>query len=189
MSQQVVVENLRNLTKLIPIEKIQVFNTDIFIVVKPSILLDALTFFKYHISYQFDILTCISGVDYPKNKYRFKIVYELLTIRYNFRIRIKTFTHELLGIDSSEKLYLTAGWYECEIWDMFGVFFKNHSNLKRILTDYGFEGYPLRKDFPLSGFVEMRYHETEKRIVNESIELCQEYRTFAFLSPWEAEKH
>jgi len=124
MSQQVVVENLRNLTKLIPIEKIQVFNTDIFIIVKPSILLDVLTFFKYHISYQFDILTCISGVDYPKNKYRFKIVYELLTIRYNFRIRIKTFTHELLGIDSSEKLYLTAGWYECEIWDMFGFFLK-----------------------------------------------------------------
>jgi len=180
MSQQVVVENLRNLTKLIPIEKIQVFNTDVFIIIKPSILLDVLTFFKYHISYQFDILTCISGVDYPKNKYRFKIVYELLTIRYNFRIRIKTFTHELLGIDSSENLYLTAGWYECEIWDMFGVFFKNHSNLKRILTDYGFEGYPLRKDFPLSGFVEMRYHETEKRIINESIELCQNIEHFHF---------
>ena len=152
-------------------------------------ILNIIFIFKYHISYQFDILTCISGVDYPKNKYRFKIVYELLTIRYNFRIRIKTFTHELLGIDSSENLYLTAGWYECEIWDMFGVFFKNHSNLKRILTDYGFEGYPLRKDFPLSGFVEMRYHETEKRIINESIELCQEYRTFSFLSPWETEKH
>ena len=188
MCKQVVVENLRNLTKILPIEKIQVFNADIFVIVKPSILFDVLKFFKYHISYQFDILTCISGVDYPKNKYRFKIVYELLTIRYNFRLKVKTFTHELLGIDSCEQLYLTAGWYECEIWDMFGVFFKNHSNLKRILTDYGFEGYPLRKDFPLSGFVEMRYNEIEKRIVNESIELCQEYRTFSFLSPWETEK-
>ena len=100
MSQQVVVENLRNLSKLIPIEKIQVFKSDVFILVKPNILLDILTFFKYHINCQFEILTCISGVDYPKNKYRFKIVYELLTIRYNFRIKIKTFTHELLGFKS-----------------------------------------------------------------------------------------
>ena len=101
--------------------------------------------------FQFKVLTCISGVDYPMNKYRFQIVYELLSVRYNFRIRVKTFTHELLSIKSCEKVFSAANWYECEIWDLFGVFFKNHSNLKRILTDYGFEGYPLRKDFPLSG--------------------------------------
>jgi len=189
MSQQVVVENLKNLSKQIPIEKIQVFGYDIFILVKSNVLLDVLSFFKNSINYQFNILTCISGVDYPNSSYRFKIVYELLSIKYNFRIKIKTFTHELLSIESCEQLYLSAGWYECEIWDMFGVFFKNHSNLRRILTDYGFEGHPLRKDFPLSGFVEMRYNEIEKRIINESLELCQEYRTFSFLSPWETEKH
>ena len=185
MSQQIVVKNLNNLSKLCPLEKIQVFNSDLTLVIKPNILIDILLFFKYHVLYQFEILTCISGVDYPTNKYRFKLVYELLSIRYNCRIRIKTFTYELMGIDSCEKLFLTSSWYECEIWDMFGVFFKTHSNLKRILTDYGFEGYPLRKDFPLSGFIEMRYNETQKRVLNESIELCQEYRTFTFFSPWE----
>jgi NADH/F420H2 dehydrogenase subunit C len=185
MSQQLVVKNLRNVFKVCPLDKIQIFNSDLTLVVNPNMLLNILFFLKNHILYQFEILSCISAVDYPSNKYRFKLVYELLSIRYNIRIRIKTFTHELVGIDSCDHLYLTAGWYECEIWDMFGIFFKNHSNLKRILTDYGFEGYPLRKDFPLSGFVEMRYSESQKRVINESIELTQEYRTFNFLSPWE----
>nr|YP_010377474.1 NADH dehydrogenase subunit 9 [Hemiaulus sinensis]QYB23210.1 NADH dehydrogenase subunit 9 [Hemiaulus sinensis] len=189
MSKKLVVENLKYLSKLCPLEKIQIFNDNVILIVKPNVLFDILVFFKYHVLYQFELLTCISGVDYPMNKYRFKIVYELLSIRYNFRIRIKTFTHELLAIESCDKLFLTGGWYECEVWDMFGVFFKNHSNLKRILTDYGFEGYPLRKDFPLSGFIEMRYNEIEKRVVNESLELCQEYRTFTFLSPWQTQKN
>ena len=118
------------------------------------------------------------------NKYRFQIVYELLSIRYNQRIRIKTFTHELLSIDSVENSFSAANWYECEIWDMYGVFFRNHSSLRRILTDYGFEGHPLRKDFPLTGFIEMRYNETQKRVISESIEFSQEYRTFNFISPW-----
>jgi NADH:ubiquinone oxidoreductase subunit C len=188
MNQQLVIANLRNLLKVCPLEKVQVFNEDLILVVKPNVLLDVLLFFKYHVLYQFEVLTCISGVDYPMNKYRFKLVYELLSIRYNFRLRIKTFAHELMSVDSCDNLFLSGGWYECEIWDMFGVFFQNHSNLKRILTDYGFEGYPLRKDFPLSGFIEMRYHETQKRVINESIELSQEYRTFTFLSPWESQK-
>jgi len=184
MNSQLITKNIKNLVKLCPIEKIQLYDQELVLVVKSQLLYDILLFFKYHISYQFNILTCITGVDYPNNKYRFKLVYDLLSIRYNVRLRIKTFTHELIGVDSCDKLYFTAGWYECEIWDMYGVFFKNHSNLKRILTDYGFEGHPLRKDFPLSGFVEMKYNETEKRVINESIELCQEYRTFKFLSPW-----
>jgi len=184
MNQQLIIKNINNLNKMLPLEKVQLFNQDLVLIVKSNILIDILLFLKYHILYQFEILSCISGVDYPNNKYRFKIVYELLSIRYNTRIRVKILTHELVSVDSCEQLFFTAGWYECEIWDMFGIFFKNHSNLKRILTDYGFEGYPLRKDFPLSGFVEMRYHEVEKRVINESIELCQEYRTFNFLSPW-----
>ena len=178
------IKNIQNLAKMCPLEKIQIYSRELVIIVKSKLLVNVLIFLKYHTSYQFDVLTCITGVDYPNNKYRFKLVYELLSIKYNIRLRVKTFTHELFSVDSCDKLYFTAGWYECEIWDMYGVFFKNHSNLKRILTDYGFEGHPLRKDFPLSGFVEMKYNETEKRVINESIELCQEYRTFKFLSPW-----
>ena len=89
-------------------------------------------------------------------------MYELLSIRYNFRLRIKIFNHELVPVNSCESLFPAASWFECEIWDMFGVFFQNHSNLRRILTDYGFEGCPLRKDFPLSGYVEMSYNEIQK---------------------------
>ena len=189
MNKTLIINNLRELSKICPLEKVQMFNDNLIIIVKPNFLNDILLFFKNHIMFQYKVLTCISGVDYPMNKYRFQIVYELLSIKYNFRIRIKTFTHELLGIDSCEKIFPASGWYECEIWDMYGVFFNNHSNLKRILTDYGFEGYPLRKDFPLSGFIEMRYNEIEKRVINESLELCQEYRTFSFISPWESNKN
>lgn len=184
MNSQLIIKNIQSLSKICPLEKIQLYGQELVIVIKLQILYDVLILLKYHTFYQFTVLTCITGVDYPKNKYRFKLVYELLSIRYNIRLRVKIFTHELFGINSCDQLYLTASWYECEIWDMYGIFFKNHSNLKRILTDYGFEGYPLRKDFPLSGFVEMKYNETEKRVINESIELCQEYRSFKFLSPW-----
>ena len=188
-NKDIILKNLNSLSKVCPIEKIQVFNDNIILVVKPKFLFNTLLFLKNNILQQFKVLTCISGVDYPMNKYRFNVVYELLSIRYNYRLRIKTFTHELLNLDSCEKLYPAANWYECEVWDLYGVFFKNHSNLKRILTDYGFEGFPLRKDFPLSGFVEMRYNEIEKRVVTESLELCQEYRTFDFFSPWETQKN
>lgn len=189
MSQQLIQNSLKNLIKICPLEKIQIFKEDISLVIKPLLLTNFLIFFKNHILYQFKVLTCISGVDYPLNKFRFQIIYELLTVRYNFRIKIKIFVNELMTVDSSNNIYFTAGWYECEIWDMFGIFFNNHFNLKRILTDYGFEGYPLRKDFPLSGFIEMRYHESEKRVLNESIELSQEYRTFNFSSPWHLERY
>ena len=184
MNSQSITKNFQSLMNICPLEKIQLYGQELVLVVNAKLIHNILIFLKYHIFYQFNLLTCISGVDYPNNKYRFKLVYELLSIRYNIRLRLKTFTHELLSIDSCDQIFFTAGWYECEIWDMYGIFFKNHSNLKRILTDYGFEGYPLRKDFPLSGFVEMRYNDIEKRVINESIELCQEYRTFKFLSPW-----
>ena len=108
MKNQIIIENLRSLSKICPLEKIQIFNDNLIVIVKPTIIFDILMFLKYHILYQFEILTCISGVDYPKNKYRFQIVYELLSVRYNFRLRIKTFTHELLGISSCEKIFLTA---------------------------------------------------------------------------------
>lgn len=186
--KNILLQNLKNLSQICPLEKIQIFNDNVILVVKPKFLFNLLLFLNNNILYQFKLLTCISGVDYPTNKFRFNVVYELLSIKYNYRIRVKTFTHELLSIASCETIYFAANWYECEIWDLYGIFFKNHSNLKRILTDYGFEGFPLRKDFPLSGFVEMRYNEIENRVVNESLELCQEYRTFDFLSPWEIQK-
>jgi NADH-quinone oxidoreductase subunit C len=109
MNSQLIVKNIKNLFELCPLEKIQFYGRDLIIVVKPKLLYDILLFFKYHITYQFDILTCISGVDYPSNKYRFKLVYDLLSIRYNVRFRIKTFTHELFGINSCNRLYFTAG--------------------------------------------------------------------------------
>nr|YP_009495475.1 NADH dehydrogenase subunit 9 [Toxarium undulatum]AWQ64122.1 NADH dehydrogenase subunit 9 [Toxarium undulatum] len=184
MSSQLAVENIKNILSIFPLEKIQILNEDLVLSVKSQLLVDLLVLLKFHIFYQYEILQCISGVDYPSQKYRFKLLYELLSVRYNFRIRIKTFTYELLGIDSCVAVFKSANWYECEIWDMFGVFFQNHSNLKRILTDYGFVGYPLRKDFPLSGFVEIRFHVSRKRLINEPLELCQEYRNFDFFSSW-----
>lgn len=184
IKQYLIVENLKNMSKLCPIQKMELYNSEILLVCYNKDLVNMLLFFKNHISYQYKILTCISAIDYSKNKYRFKVVYELLSIRYNSRTKIVVFVNELLPINSINDIFSSANWYESEIWDMFGVFFTNHENLKRILTDYGFEGYPLRKDFPLTGFVEMRYSEIKKRVISESIELSQEYRIFKFLSPW-----
>ena len=181
-------ENLKTIQKVLPILKIQIHQNDISIVVKKTHLLNTLFFLKNHLNYQFKILTCISGVDYPENKYRFKLIYELLSVKYNIRIRVKVFTHELMPIESVESIFKAASWYESEIWDMFGIFFIKHPNLVRLLTDYGFEGYPLRKDFPLSGFVEASYDYTRKRVTHERVELSQEYRAFTFVSPWETTK-
>lgn len=189
MNNLFITENLKKLTKTIPLLKIQVYNnSEISLIVKNNNLIPILFFLKNHVNYQFKILTCISGVDYPSNKYRFKIVYELLSVRFNQRIRIKVFTHELMPVESAGKIFPAAFWYENEIWDMFGVFFRNHENLIRLLTDYGFEGYPLRKDFPLSGYVEVSYDYTRKRVSNERLELSQEFRSFKFSSPWETLK-
>lgn len=185
MNSKLIIKNLKNITEICPVEKIQIYNSEITVVVKFDMLINILFFLKNHILCQFKVLTCISGVDYPMNKYRFKLVYDLLSIKFNSRIKVKIFIHELMTVDSCQKLFLTSNWYECEIWDMFGVFFNNNKNLKRILTDYGFAGYPLRKDFPLSGFIEMKYHEIQKRVITEALELSQEYRVFKFLSPWQ----
>ena len=185
MNNSFLIKNFKSLVKTLPILKIQIHHSDISIVIKDRYLLPVLYFLKNNSLYQFKILTCISGVDYPFNKYRFVVVYELLSVRFNTRLRLKVFTHELKPLESAGKVFPSASWYESEIWDMFGIFFSNHSNLVRLLTDYGFEGYPLRKDFPLSGFVESSYDYTRKRVSNERVELSQEYRSFKFTSPWE----
>lgn len=184
MNQKIIIKNIRMFIKTFPIKKIQIYKNEVVIFVDNKYLLKILLFLKFHNTCQYKVLTCISGADYPKKYNRFEIIYELLSIIYNNRIRIKVSINQLQFVESCEKIYSSAGWYECEIFDMFGIFFSNHCNLKRILTDYGFEGYPLRKDFPLSGYIELRYDYKQKRIISEYIELAQEYRTFDFFSPW-----
>jgi NADH dehydrogenase (ubiquinone) Fe-S protein 3 len=142
-------------------------------------------FLRDHIHNQFKVLIDLTAVDYPSRPFRFEVVYNLLSIHYNSRIRIKGCVDEITAVHSLTNLYSAAGWWEREVWDMFGIFFYNHPDLRRILTDYGFEGHPLRKDFPLTGYVEVRFDESEKRVTTESLELGQELRYFDFSSPWE----
>uniref|UniRef100_U5YE79 NADH dehydrogenase [ubiquinone] iron-sulfur protein 3 n=1 Tax=Entransia fimbriata TaxID=130991 RepID=U5YE79_9VIRI len=153
--------------------------------VKPENIHPLLKFLKLHTNTQYKILIDICGIDYPSNvSKRFTIVYNLLSVKYNTRIRIKTKVDEITSIVSVSDLFPSANWPEREVWDMFGVYFLNHPDLRRILTDYGFEGHPLRKDFPLSGYVEVRYDDSEKRVISEPIEMTQEFRCFDFTSPW-----
>jgi NADH/F420H2 dehydrogenase subunit C len=144
-----------------------------------------LNFLKKHIGYQFNLLSCISGVDLLGKSYRFCVVYDLLSLTFNSRIRVKVFIDEVTFIPSIVDLYINANWWEREIWDMYGIYFDKHPDLRRILTDYGFEGHPMRKDFPLYGFIELRYDESKKRIVVEPVELTQEFRSFSFETPWQ----
>jgi NADH dehydrogenase (ubiquinone) Fe-S protein 3 len=153
--------------------------------VNAEFLFPLLCFLKNHTNTRFRVLIDICGVDYPSRKQRFEVVYNLLSVQYNGRIRILTSVDEITPINSLVSLFPAAGWWEREVWDMFGVYFSNHPDLRRILTDYGFEGHPLRKDFPLSGYLEVRYDDSEKRVVSEPIELAQEFRYFDFASPWE----
>lgn len=134
---------------------------------------------------RFTVLCDICGVDFPDRPRRFEIVYNLLSMSLNQRIRIKLETDEETPVPSATGLYSSAGWWEREVWDLFGVYFDGNPDMRRILTDYGFEGHPLRKDFPLTGYVELRYDEEQKRVVYEPVRLQQEFRSFDFLSPWE----
>lgn len=170
--------------KIIPLLISLNLNYENSVVVKYNKLLFSLKCLKSHINFQFKLLTSIAGIDFMDSKYRFGIVYELLSLTFNSRIRVKVFINELTIISSIVDIFENANWWEREIWDMYGIFFSNHPDLRRILTDYGFEGYPMRKDFPLSGFFETRYDIVSKKIVMEPIELSQEFRTFSFETPW-----
>ena len=175
------------LTSMVPkwLEEIQVIRDEIICIVPSWALLPFLTFLKNHTNTQFKMLIDITAVDYPSRSSRFEVVYQLLSIHYNARIRIKTNVDELTPIESVSSLFPSANWFERETWDMFGICFLNHPDLRRILTDYGFEGHPLRKDFPVSGYVEFRYDDSKKRVISEPVELAQEFRYFDFASPWE----
>ena len=144
-----------------------------------------LTFLRDDSNCQFAQLVDLCGADYPDREERFEIVYNLLSLRQNLRIRVKVATDEDTPVPSACAVYPGADWFERETWDMYGVLFTGHPDLRRILTDYGFEGHPLRKDFPTTGFVEVRYDDAAKRVVYEPVELKQEFRNFDFMSPWE----
>jgi NADH-quinone oxidoreductase subunit C len=158
---------------------------ELTLVVDRSHIVETLQFLRDDSSAQFVSIIDISGVDYPQREKRFDVVYHLLSPKLNRRIRVKIETDEDTAIMSATAVYPGADWYEREIYDLFGVVFEGHPDLRRILTDYGFDGYPLRKDFPMTGFVEVRYDDAEKRVRYDPVRLNQEFRQFDFLSPWE----
>jgi NADH-quinone oxidoreductase subunit C len=148
-------------------------------------IVKVLTYLRDNAQCQFTQLIDICGVDYPAREERFEIVYLLLSMNKNTRIRVKMSVGEDVPVASVVGVFACADWFEREVWDMYGVFFTGHPDLRRILTDYGFDGHPLRKDFPLTGYVEMRYDEDQKRVIYEPVKLAQDFRSFDFLSPWE----
>ncbi|KAJ8041475.1 NADH dehydrogenase [ubiquinone] iron-sulfur protein 3, mitochondrial [Holothuria leucospilota] len=209
------------------VQKVQVSHiNELEVMIHPEGIIPVLTFLRDHQNAQFKSLVDVTAIDVPTRSYRFEIIYNLLSLTFNERIRIKTYTDELGAIDSVCSVFKSADWFEREescrpyaydvterkvrppseasvyqcnlqpqlqtadlckcsrIWDMYGVFFSNHPDLRRILTDYGFEGHPMRKDFPLSGFVEVRYDDESKRIVQEPLEMTQEFRKFDLSTPW-----
>jgi NADH-quinone oxidoreductase subunit C len=144
-----------------------------------------LSFLRDDVNCRFKQLMDICGVDYPERSPRFEVVYTLLSLTNNNRIRVKVRTAEDSPVPTVTGIFSSANWWEREAWDLFGIYFTDHPDLRRILTDYGFEGHPLRKDFPLTGYVEIRYDDEKKRVVYEPVKLTQEFRSFDFLSPWE----
>ncbi len=165
--------------------KSQITNGELCVVVKREAIRQVMTFLRDDVSCSFKMLMCLCGVDYPERDERFEVVYQLLSLKHNMRVTVKVAAGEETPVDSISDIFSAANWYERETWDMYGIFFNNHPDLRRILTDYGFDGHPLRKDFPMTGFVEMRYDEDEKRCVYEPVLLRQAYRDFDFDSPWE----
>lgn len=144
-----------------------------------------LQFLRDDIECQFQMLVSLCGADYPEREKRFEVVYNLLSLVQNNRIRVKVELSENELVPTATNVFSTAGWFEREAWDLYGIYFDGHPDLRRILTDYGFEGHPLRKDFPLTGHVELRYDEEEERVVYEPVHLQQDFRNFDYLSPWE----
>ena len=162
-----------------------VSNGELTLLARRDDIISVLTFLRDDSNCVFKTLTDICGVDYPERKQRFNVVYHLLSYTFNHRIRVKVHTDAKTPVPSATQVFSSAGWYERETWDMYGIMFSNNQDLRRLLTDYGFDGHPLRKDFPLTGHVEVRYDDELKRIVYDPVTLPQEFRTFDFLSPWE----
>ncbi len=171
------------------VSRVTVAHGELMLEVPSSAILKVLTFLRDDSTCQFRVLIDLCGVDYPDRTPRFDVVYNLLSLTHNQRIRLKVEAAEDLPVPSAAGVHKGAGWFEREAWDMYGIMFDGHPDLRRILTDYGFEGHPLRKDFPLTGFVEVRYDDEAKRVVYEPVKLTQEFRSFDFMSPWEGAKY
>ena len=171
------------------VKKSQINFSQLFIDVNVEDIISTILFLKTNKKCKFKQLIDITAVDYPQREKRFKIVYLLLSHENNLRIIINTSIDEKETVPSITKIFPSANWMEREVFDMYGISFKDHPDLRRILTDYGFKGYPLRKDFPLTGHTEVRYSEEKKKVISEPVKLDQEYRDFDFESPWEGTKY
>jgi len=168
------------------VQKVQLAAGDeLEILIHPDGVYPVAHFLKGNHAAQFTNITCVTAVDVPTRENRFEVVYSFLSIRYNARCRVRTYVDEIASVESITKIFEGADWFEREVYDMFGVFFANHPDLRRILTDYGFDGHPMRKDFPLTGYTEVRYDDELKRVVVEPLELAQEFRRFDLDTPWE----
>jgi NADH dehydrogenase (ubiquinone) Fe-S protein 3 len=160
------------------IQQFSVWKDELTIHIAPSSVIPVFTFLKYHTAAQFTQVSDIAGVDYPTRDQRFEVVYNLLSVKHNSRIRVKTYADETTPVPSICDLYDGANWYEREAYDLFGIHFVGHPDLRRIMTDYGFDGHPLRKDFPLTGYTEVRFDEEKKRVIIEPLEMTQAFRNF-----------
>jgi len=171
------------------VTSVSVMRGELTVGAHPEQIVRLLTFLRDDGECLFKILADITAVDWPQREKRFDVVYHLLSMHLNQRVRVKLAVEEGGAVPSVTSVFSTAGWFEREIWDMFGIFVTDHPDLRRILSDYGFQGHPLRKDFPLTGFVELRYDEEQKRVVYEPVKLTQEFRNFDFMSPWEGAEY
>ncbi|MEK7820982.1 MAG: NADH-quinone oxidoreductase subunit C [Pseudomonadota bacterium] len=162
-----------------------VTNGELVVTIHRDAIVRVLKFLRDDANCQFKLLMDVCGVDWPGREPRFDVVYNLLSLVHNTRLRVKLETDDGAPVPSVVNVFSSAGWWEREAWDMYGIPFAGHPDLRRLLTDYGFEGHPLRKDFPLTGYVEIRYDDEQKRVVYEPVKLAQDFRTFDFLSPWE----
>jgi NADH-quinone oxidoreductase subunit C len=163
----------------------EIHHGELCVQVAREAIVEVLAHLRDDASCRFTVLCDVCGVDFPDRPLRFDVVYNLLSMSRNLRIRLKVETDEESPVPSATGVFSVAGWWERETWDLYGIYFSDHPDLRRILTDYGFDGHPLRKDFPLTGYVELRYDEDQKRVVYEPVKLKQEFRSFDFLSPWE----
>ena len=168
--------------------KLELKNGLYLLTLQQSMLLNAAKVLKENEKLKFNQFIDLTAVDYPNKKNRFEMVYIFLSVEFNLRVIIKFFINENDSVESITNLFPAANWYEREVWDLFGIAFNNHPDLRRLLTDYGFIGHPLRKDFPLSGNVEVKYDLNEKKVVYEPVKLTQSFREFDFESPWKGEK-
>ncbi len=162
---------------------------ELTLAIEPTEIIHALTFLRDNPECLFTLLIDITAVDWPQREKRFDVVYHLLSLTGNRRIRLKLEIGENTSVPSAVDVFAAANWFERETFDMYGISFADHPDLRRLLTDYGFSGYPLRKDFPLTGYVELRYDEEQKRVVYQPVDLVQEFRDFDFMSPWEGARY